>query len=334
MRSFIGVALVMVLVCAQSTIGHAQEKKTDAPKDSEARSKAFFEATHALPDSDGDGLSDSSEVNIFHTDPHKKDTDGDGLSDREEVEVYNTDPNNVDTDGDGLSDGDEVHKYKTSPRLWDSDGDGLNDGEEVLKYHTNPLNLDSDGDGLSDGDEVKTYHTDPLNRDTDGDTLTDGYEVNVSHTDPLRADTDGDGLNDNVDDCPLDAGPRDNHGCPQKISVGSRLEIPSIEFGSGKAEILEKAGSALHHVDSLLRFYPSIRISIEAHTDASGDSTDNSKLSLERADAIRTWLIKNGIDANRLQVRGWGQTRPVATNTTPEGRARNRRVELLVIDEY
>jgi hypothetical protein len=91
-------------------------------------------------DTDGDGLSDSVEVNIYNTDPNDSDTDGDGLSDFVEVNIYNTDPNDSNTDGDGLSDGDEVNTYSTDPNDSDTDGDGLSDGDEVNTYSTDPNN--------------------------------------------------------------------------------------------------------------------------------------------------------------------------------------------------
>jgi hypothetical protein len=82
------------------------------------------------------------------------DTDGDGLSDGEEVEVYGTDPTRADTDGDGLKDGEEVTHYHTDPKRADTDGDGLSDGDEVMVHHTDPTRDDTDGDGVLDGTEV------------------------------------------------------------------------------------------------------------------------------------------------------------------------------------
>ena len=92
----------------------------------------------------------------------KPDSDGDGLTDSDERNIYNTDPNNPDTDADGLTDGDEVRAYKTDPRNPDTDGDGLPDGVEVLKFRTDPINRDTDGDGVPDGDEALKAYTDPL----------------------------------------------------------------------------------------------------------------------------------------------------------------------------
>lgn len=148
------------------------------------------------PDSDSDGINDGSEVNTYRTNPLISDTDGDGLNDGSEISIHKTDPLKADTDGDGLSDGAEVNTHKTNPLLADTDGDGLTDRAEVNTHNTDPLKVDTDGDGLSDGDEVNTHRTNPLKSDTDGDGLSDGVEVNTHKTDPLKADTDGDGFTD------------------------------------------------------------------------------------------------------------------------------------------
>lgn len=85
------------------------------------------------------------------------DTDGDGLNDNLEINIYKTNPSISDSDVDGLNDGAEVNTYHTDPLATDTDNDGLNDGLEVNTYMTNPLVADTDGDKLSDGIEVKGY---------------------------------------------------------------------------------------------------------------------------------------------------------------------------------
>ncbi|MBR9978082.1 MAG: hypothetical protein KFH87_08345 [Bacteroidetes bacterium] len=146
-------------------------------------------------DSDGDGLSDYLEVMRYGTDANDPDTDGDGLTDREETLRDGTDPLSPDTDGDGLSDGEEI-RIGSNPRRVDTDGDGLPDGEEVLIHGTNPLLPDSDGDGISDRDEIHVRETDPNHPDTERDGLTDYEELFIYNTDPLNTDTDGDGVSD------------------------------------------------------------------------------------------------------------------------------------------
>ena len=70
-----------------------------------------------------------------------------------------------------------------------------------------------------------------------------------------------------------------------------------------------------------------MRVEIGGHTDDRGGTASNETLSRQRAEAVRDWLVSHGIDTSRLEVRGYGESRPTASNATPEGRARNRRIE-------
>ncbi len=172
-------------------------------------------------DTDGDGITDDDEINVYGTDPNNADTDGDGISDGEEVlpgdDGFVTDPLSADTDGDGINDGDEVNNgldpLDAADAGADSDGDGLTNSEEIA-LGTDPKDADTDDDGINDGDEVSgafnTFDgapTDPKNADSDGDTLDDEREEQLG-TNPNNADTDGDGLNDNVE-IPLGLNPLD-----------------------------------------------------------------------------------------------------------------------------
>ena len=130
-----------------------------------------------IEDSDGDGISNDDELNIYHTNPNNSDTDGDGLSDSDEIKVYDTNATNPDTDGDALLDGEEVHQYRTNPKNVDTDSDNLRDGEEVKLYDTNATNPDTDGDCLLDGFEILHYETNATSTDTDGDSIADGIEI-------------------------------------------------------------------------------------------------------------------------------------------------------------
>lgn len=135
---------------------------------------ATFTVSTTASDGDNDGLADCKEK-ALGTDPTKPDTDGDGLSDGTEVNTTHTDPNKADSDGDGVDDGTEVNVTHTDPNNGDSDGDGLNDGKEKA-LGTDPNKADTDGDGLNDGLEV-TSETDPLDADSDNDGLLDGHDV-------------------------------------------------------------------------------------------------------------------------------------------------------------
>lgn len=285
----------------------------------------------ALIDTDGDGLRDGEEVRVRKTDPQKPDTDGDGLKDGEEVTQFRTSPRVSDTDGDGLTDGDEHLKYLTDKLNRDSDGDGITDGDEVHR-DINPLTRDSDGDGLSDGDEVVIHRTSPKLADTDGDELGDYKEINDTKTNALSTDTDEDGVKDAEDDCPQVPGDVTRQGCPETLPRGQSLDVAGIEFELNKAVLLDNSIPTLLKADTILRAYPNIRISIEGHTDNNGDADFLKRLSLDRAKAVRSWLIDRGISASRLEVRGWGIDRPATTNATEEGRARNRRMEFIVIE--
>ena len=168
------------------------------------------------------------------TDPNNPDSDGDGLTDGDEVNLYHTNPLKADSDGDGLKDGDEVKRYKTDPNKADTDGDGLKDGEEVLKYTTDPLKADTDGDGLKDGEEVNQHKTDPLKADTDGGSVNDGTEV-ANHTNPL----------DPGDDVPKKKEELQTEVGKAIVLDGIVFKSNSAEIGPESEEILTKAYNTL-----------------------------------------------------------------------------------------
>jgi outer membrane protein OmpA-like peptidoglycan-associated protein len=280
------------------------------------------------PDTDGDGLTDGDEVHKYRTNPLKKDTDDDGLTDKEELFTYHTDPLKFDTDGDGLSDGDEILKYHTDPLKADTDGDGLSDGDEVLKYHTDPLKTDTDGDGLSDYDEVMKYHTDPTKMDTDGDGLADGDEILKYHTDPLKPDTDGGGMPDGKE-VQLGLNPLDPSDDIPIINIGERIILEGVNFETNKTILLPGALNILDQVASSLSTYPTAEVAIHGHTDNIGGAKYNMKLSLGRAEAVKAYLVKKGITASRITTKGFGFTKPIADNSTAQGRAKNRRIEFI-----
>lgn len=261
------------------------------------------------PDTDGDGLMDGQEVNNIKSSFMKADTDGDGLKDGEEVNKYKTDPNKADTDGDGLKDGEEVNSYKTDPLVVDTDKDGLNDGDEVNKYKTDPLNPDTDKDGLKDGEEVNKYKTNPLDPDTDKGTVKDGEEV-TRGSNPLDAKDDVVVLEQPKEEKPL-------------ILEGIMFETNSAKISpKSNVEILDEAAETLKKTDR--------NVEIAGHTDNVGKHEYNMKLSLRRANAVKDYLVKKGISAGRITTNGYGPDKPIASNDTPEGRHKNRRIEFIL----
>ncbi|MBX3245976.1 MAG: OmpA family protein [Myxococcales bacterium] len=245
----------------------------------------------------------------------------------------------LDSDGDGLSNEREINRYRTDPFNPDTDGDGLPDGVEV-DGGTDPRNPDTDGDGLLDGQEdanangrVDPGETDPREADTDRGGVPDGYEVQHG-TDPLLAqddDEDGDGVLNDRDACPGTAPGTevDARGC---AIIRARMVLPGIEFAFDSAEILPASERTLNIALQILRDNPDARVEIGGHTDNVGAAAYNRRLSQQRADAVRAWLVGRGVDGRRMQARGYGAAQPVAPNDTDEGRARNRRIEFKQLD--
>ena len=112
---------------------------------------------------------------------------------------------------------------------------------------------------------------------------------------------------------------------------GGRLLLRTVAFGPGSAEIDAEAGLVLDVAAGEILARTGVRIRIEGHTDAVGSAASNALLSLRRAEAVRRYLVRKGVAPQRLETLARGAASPVASNETEEGRARNRRVELVVL---
>ncbi|PLX24748.1 MAG: hypothetical protein C0600_12735 [Ignavibacteria bacterium] len=290
-------------------------------------------------DTDEDGLTEGEEF-AHGTDPFDKDSDKDGLSDGEEVHRWRSDPLRTDSDADGLPDPDEVRIHKSDPRSRDTDADGLEDGRE-LELGTDPSHADSDADGLSDGDEILKHQTDPLKSDSDGDGKTDGEEIG-SGSNPFDRDSDGDGISDGEDLCPSEKetinGYRDDDGCPdgepltrEPLTVGQTIVLEGVEFEEGSATLTAIARNTLRAAVQTLRDNPTARVEIGGHTDDRGSASSNQELSQLRAESVKLFIVSEGIDVSRLEVRGYGEEMPRSSNGSARGRARNRRIEFKVL---
>lgn len=240
----------------------------------------------------------------------------------------------LDSDGDGLSDEREVNEHGTAPGNPDTDGDGLNDGLEV-NTDTDPTNPDTDGDELLDGQEdanangeVDGTESDPRRADTDNGGVPDGYEINngTNPRNPSDDDQDGDGVINTSDRCP-DTAPGtevDVRGC---AIIRERMVLPGINFALDSAEILPASERTLNIALTILKDNEDAEVEIGGHTDNQGSRAHNMRLSRNRANAVRDWLVEHGIDRGRLRTRGYGPDRPVGSNDTEVGQAQNRRIE-------
>jgi outer membrane protein OmpA-like peptidoglycan-associated protein len=145
-------------------------------------------------------------------------------------------------------------------------------------------------------------------------------------------DQDADGVADAVDNCPLTPGTVANNGCPEiseavKATLSKAMYI-QFEFGSDK--IKAESLPVLDEVVTVMKDNPTYHLDLRGHTDSKGSDETNMDLSKRRAMAAFNYLVSKGIDATRLASSGFGETSPIDTNDTDEGRAKNRRVEFIV----
>ncbi len=150
-------------------------------------------------------------------------------------------------------------------------------------------------------------------------------EVTVAFTVP---DSDGDGVNDIRDGCPnTPQGARvDEAGCAMFEGV-----LQGVNFEYNSSRLTEGAKQILDEVAAELRDYPTVRIEVEAHTDSDGSAGYNQWLSERRARSVIDYLVQQGLSPERLIPVGYGETKPIADNSTEDGKARNRRVEFRVL---
>lgn len=111
------------------------------------------------------------------------------------------------------------------------------------------------------------------------------------------------------------------------------IRLDRVYFDTNKSTLKPESKTMLQDLYEFLSAKPTINIEIAGHTDNVGGAAFNLKLSQDRANAVKTFLINKGIDANRLTPKGYGLTRPIDTNDTPEGRAKNRRTEVYIIEK-
>ena len=196
----------------------------------------------------------------------------------------------------------------------DSDGDGVPDNLDKCPRTPKGVKVDRVGCPLdSDGDGVADY----LDKCPG---TPKGVEVDKVGC-PL--DTDGDGVPDYLDQCPdtLKGAPVNSVGC---------WSIKGINFDYNKWDIKPQYYGLLDENIAVLKKNPSVKVQIQGHTDSSGSEAYNQGLSEKRADSVMKYFVSKGIDAGRLSMKGLGELAPIASNDTPEGRAKNRRIDIKI----
>jgi outer membrane protein OmpA-like peptidoglycan-associated protein len=314
---------------AQVTIGKKEEprrvqiEKTDADGDTvpdlddACPEVPGFPELKGCPDDDGDGIVDAEDACPKEAGPAEtqgcpvaKDSDADGVPD--DIDRCPLDPEDKDAfqDEDGCPDA-------------DNDGDGIVDKADACPNEPGPIenrgcpSRDGDGDGVLDAEDRCPEQP--------------GAKENGGCPD---ADRDGDTVSDRLDRCPDRFGaPPD--GCPKKYTLvevkKEKIEIKQqVHFATAKYRVLKGSLPLLNQVVQVMNDYPKMRVSIEGHTDNVGRETTNMRLSQRRAEAVRDYLVSKGISPTRLEATGFGPTKPIASNKTARGKAKNRRTEFRI----
>nr|WP_294895018.1 OmpA family protein [uncultured Pedobacter sp.] len=172
-----------------------------------------------------------------------------------------------------------------------------------------------------------------LKKDTDGDGVADhldkcpntpaGAKVDGAG---CELDTDGDGVPDWKDKCPTEKGTAELNGCPE-MGTPTMAGTSAIQFEYNSSVLRTSSYPMLDKISSTLRADKTIGLQLDGHASAEGTDAYNMQLSLDRANAVKTYLVNSGVDAKRISTKGYGETRPIASNATEEGRQANRRVE-------
>jgi len=242
---------------------------------------------------------------------------------------------------------------RAAPPVIDSDNDGVQDLFDqcphseagVMVDDTGcEIFVDSDGDGVMDRKDLcaNTPQGVPVDsygciRDADGDGVTDDIDEcpnTVSgaaiYVNGCERDDDGDNVVNHLDDCPNTRAnvPVDANGC----EIRSTLELRGVNFASSSDRLLTGAEQVLDDAIEWLERNPHLVVEVAGHTDSDGAAAANLGLSERRAYTVRDYLINGGISPSRLTARGYGESEPVASNGTTEGKAENRRVELRILN--
>ncbi len=256
----------------------------------------------------------------------------------------------LDTDGDGIPDSQDLCPNEREDKDGFDDEDGCpdpdNDQDGIPDKLDKCPNESEDRDGFQDNDGCPET-------DNDNDGIPDAQDKCPNDAEDRDGfqdddgcpdlDNDGDGIADAADKCPNEPETRngvdDDDGCPdsggQVVIVGGRIEIPdAIQFETGKATLAGRSEALLDRIADKMKSNPQVkRVRIEGHTDDVGSAKKNQDLSQQRSESVRDYLIKKGVEGDRLQAVGYGDTRPLDKRKSAEARAKNRRVEFIIVEQ-
>jgi len=209
----------------------------------------------------------------------------------------------------------------------DDDGDGVPNAVDACPSTARGVAVDGRGCPLPPADDDKDGVPNPSDvcPNTPAGAKVDGRGC------PLPPpDADGDGVPDSADLCANTARGTavDVTGCPAIFSGGKSLVLQGVSFASGALTLLPASRPALDEVAKMLLDNPTVKVEVGGHTDRTGTEAQNARISLGRANAVRTYLVSKGVPADRMTTKGYVSSKPIAPNNTAAGRASNRRVEL------
>ena len=117
----------------------------------------------------------------------------------------------------------------------------------------------------------------------------------------------------------------------QPIKAGQQIRLSNTMFSQSSAEVIPASFAELDRIAETMKAYPTMEILLEGHTDNQGEVQKNVKLSADRVEQVKKYLLSKGIDGKRIQTKAWGPARPIASNTTEQTRQKNRRVEFTIL---
>ena len=256
----------------------------------------------------------------------------------------------IDSDRDGVPDVQDLCPLEPEDKDGFDDEDGCpeldNDGDGIPDARDKCPNEPEDRDGFADEDGCPEL-------DNDSDGIPDAQDKCPNEPEDRDGfadddgcpdlDNDGDGIADAQDKCPNEPetfnGVDDEDGCPDTggavVVAAGRISLPDqIQFDIGKATIAARSEALLNRVADKIKANPQIkRIRIEGHTDDVGTPQRNQILSQARAEAVRDYLMQKAIDGDRLQAVGYGNTRPLDPGHNSAARAKNRRVDFIIVEQ-